>query len=44
MQTVDPEQTQRSTVSDLGLYGLPRSPKMDARVIWVTYTIHKHAV
>ena len=33
--SVDPDQTPRSAMSDLGLHCLPRSQKWDARLIWV---------
>ena len=32
---VDPDQTPRFAASDLGLQCLPRSLKMDAKLIWV---------
>ena len=34
-QTGDPDQTQRFTLSDLGMYCLPLSQKKDSRLIWV---------
>ena len=33
----DPDQTPRSTASDLGLYCLPMSHKRDTKLIWVNY-------
>ena len=36
----DPDQTPRSAASDLGLHCLPRSPKRDARLIWVNIAGH----
>ena len=35
----DPDQTPRSAASDLGMHCLPRSPKRDARLIWVNSLI-----
>ena len=33
--SVDPDQTPQTVVSDLGLHCLPRSQKWEARLIWV---------
>ena len=37
--SVDPDQTPHSAASDLCLHCLPRSPKRDARLIWVKDTV-----
>ena len=38
--SVDPDQTLCSAVSDLGLHYLPRSHKRQARLIWVRDSYH----
>ena len=39
--SVDPDQTQRSAASDLGLRCLPWSQKRDAKLIWVSKTMQR---
>ena len=39
--SVDPDQTPRSSASDLGLHCLPISLLWDARLIWVNFVVSR---